>query len=238
MPSQSTSRKKKISLSIMLTAMLLGGGAFAYFAVANVNTATPLQPDHTKNSTSENIETKSVTSIDNLQSLSAEPRPADWNIASSINNEVEFAYPPTWSMDGGRPSPGTGLVSDKSPIYIAYLGSDPETRNRACQLYIQPGSLEELMESTENKDTDDDGKVTDDPYRLWSDLIEKDTFIFNEHPAVRYKFANRVSTSPEKRYRISYIIGYQEKNYLFTCGISDTLTEETMEAMLKQIKIN
>ncbi|MBL8158829.1 hypothetical protein JNJ66_00015 [Candidatus Saccharibacteria bacterium] len=230
----------KITLFLTIPIVALAG---AYFYLHNNSIDTSAPSVEMQSSTNPSQKLNGISDmhdevVDELQIVTPATKPLGWNEMESVHNKVVLAHPSNWHVNGGPPSQGSSHTIESPSLYTAYLGADSELRDRPCRLSIQASSLEEVIRVTDGQDTDDDGKITDSPTRLWTDVVEKDYFTYDNHQAVRYVFANRVSTSQEKRYRILYVVENQDKTYSLICGVRDELPENTIDMLFRQLRIS
>ncbi|MBL8158886.1 hypothetical protein JNJ66_00330 [Candidatus Saccharibacteria bacterium] len=191
----------------------------------------------TKNPSDNKANNKNVEEVDKLQSVVPEPLPASWTEVAPESMAIKIAYPSEWSFNGGQPRPSTDGKAETQTLYVSYLGSDSQLIDRPCRLTVQTQSFAEVIKITESQDTDDDGVITDTPYKLWTDVVEKDYFTYDDRQAVRYLFANRVSTSDDKKYKIFYLVEGNSKTYSLVCSVRDGLNEKEIDSLFKQIHL-
>lgn len=143
--------------------------------------------------------------------------PAGWQIYDDSRSNSQIAIP-------------TGLVAEEEKSLEAADGTGGEAaiiltnaeKRDVVSIVGSKISFDKATQDFEAKDTGDDGKVTDNPRRLWSDVTEKNIFQYNGARAARYKLEQRSSVNANKLVLYSYFLELDGGSINYTAKVGDT----------------
>ncbi|MBL8158828.1 hypothetical protein JNJ66_00010 [Candidatus Saccharibacteria bacterium] len=178
----------------------------------------------------------SITDNDRLDEVKTSPAPEEWT--PYTDSVLATNIPSDWKAEGGPTSSSVRDPGKSLYTYSATFGTSDDNRERPCSFAVQSLTYLPSIETKEGLDTGDDGKLTDPPGRIWTDIIERDHFTYNSSKAVRYYSSSRLSTRTIKQYGITYFVDGGEKTYTFGCKLDDVVTAELADQLFTQLTIN
>ncbi|MBL8160265.1 hypothetical protein JNJ66_07475 [Candidatus Saccharibacteria bacterium] len=175
-----------------------------------------------------------IRAVDEIQSITTDATAlAGWEAYKDTAYGVQLAYPTEWTLAADYSAPHSGPDSGKTYNIVFKKGIHVQ---RCCTLQIEQKNFETAINAFEANDDEDDGKVTSDPYQAFSDIKEKDEFLFNGMQAVRFKVFNRLSNEPSGIYRYDYFIkGNDDLLYFYSTVILTPEDEALGEKILRHI---
>lgn len=178
-----------------------------------------------------------IKKVDNIQSINTDPvAPAGWKVFKESEYGLGVAHPPEWRVRGSLTK--DPISGEPAVYYLKFFDISTGKQIECCSMEISYALFAKKVRGFESNDTSDDGKVVTEPLRYLRDVKEKDIFMFNGKPAVKYLLTLRSSESKVGLVRASYFIDANNKTYKYSLG-SDSLGDDGIGVkVLKQLNIN